>query len=158
MQEQIDREAVAITVKASKLTAIGLAKVLKAAAGWFAKKHREAQTPHGKQSVKKLMNHNAPTSTVPIEGDTGLFDKVARKWNVDYAFHKTDKDKYLLLFKSGQADAITAAFSEYSALVMKRARDRRPPVMEEYAKATERAERERPRNKERSRQREVTRE
>ena len=158
MQEQINREAVAVTVKASKLTAIGLAKVLKAAARWFAKKHREAQTPQGRQSVKKLMNHNVPTNTIPIEGDTGLFDKVARKWNVDYAFHKTDKDKYLLLFKSGQADAITAAFSEYSNLVVKRARDKRPPVMEEFAKAAERAERERPKHKERSRKREVTRE
>ena len=158
MQEQIDREAVAVTVKTTKLTAIGLAKVLKAAAGWLAKKHREAQTPQGKQSVKKLMNHNVPTNTIPIEGDTGSFDKVARKWNVDYAFHKTGPEQYLLLFKSGQADAITAAFSEYSNLVVKRARDRRPLVMEEFAQAAERAERERPRNKERSRQREVTRE
>ncbi len=104
------------------------------------------------------MGHNAPTSTIPIEGDKGLFDKVARKWNVDYAFHKTDKGKYLLLFKSGQADAITAAFSEYSALVMKRAKDKRPPVMDALKKAKELASNERPERKERIRYREVTRE
>ena len=158
MQEQIERESVAITLKAAKLTAQGFATVLKAAAGWIAKKHTEAQTPHGKQSVKKLMNHNAPTSTIPIEGDTGLFDKVARKWHVDYAFHKTGKDKYLLLFKSGQADAITAAFSEYSALVMKRAKDKRPPIMDEFKKAKERADKEKPKHKERTRKREAARE
>ena len=158
MQEQIDRESVAITMKATKLTAKGLATVLKAAARWIGKKHKEAQTPHGKQSVKKLMNHNVPTNTIPIEGDSGLFEKVARKWSVDYAFHKTDKNKYLLLFKSGQADAITAAFSEYSAEVMKRAKDKRPRVMDEFAKAAERAERDIPKHKERSRKREVTRE
>jgi len=157
-QEQVERESVAITMKASKLTAHNLAKVLKAACGWIAKKHKEAQTPHGCQSVKKLMNHNAPTSTIPIDGDKGLFEKVARKWNVDYAFHKTGKNKYLLLFKSGQADAITAAFSEYSALVMRRARDRRPPVMDEMRRAAERAERERPAAPERRREREVARE
>ena len=42
------------------------------------------------------------------------FDRVARKWNVDYAFYMTRPDKYLLLFKRGQADAITDCFSEYS--------------------------------------------
>ena len=158
MQEQIYRESIAITVKASKLTALTLAKVLKAAGKWIAKKYNEAQTPHGEQSVKKLMNHNVPTSTIPIEGDKGLFEKVARKWNVDYALHKIDKNKYLLLFKSGQADAITAAFSEYSNLVVKRARDKRPPVMDEMRRAAERAERERPERKERKREREVVRE
>jgi len=104
------------------------------------------------------MNHNVPTNTIPIEGDKGLFEKVARKWNVDYAFHKTGPDKYLLLFKSGQADSITAAFAEYSSEVMKRAKDKRPPVMEVMKKAAERAERERPKHKERTREREAARE
>jgi hypothetical protein len=108
--------------------------------------------------VKKLMNHNVPTNTIPIEGDRGLFERVARKWNVDYAFHKTGPKKYLLLFKSGQADAITGALSEYSKAVMKRARDNRPPIREEVERAAERAERERPKHKERNRAREVTRE
>jgi hypothetical protein len=104
LQEQVDREAIAVTLKASKLTAKGLAKALAALARKIQKEHQKAQTPHGKQSVEKLMNHNVPTNTIPIEGDKGLFDRVARKWNVDYAFHKTGPDKYLLLFKSGQAD------------------------------------------------------
>ena len=161
MQEQIDREAVAITLKASKLTVLVLGKALGGAVKFIAKKYREAQTPHGEQTVKKLMNHNVPTNTIPIEGDKGLFEKVARKWEVDYAFHKTGKNKYLLLFKSGQADAITGALSEYSAEVMKRAKDKRPPVMEEFKKAAERAERERPKIKEKAekvRKIEVTRE
>ena len=158
MQEQIDRESIAITLKPSRLTAQALAKVLRAACVWIAKKHNEAQTPQGEQSVKKLMNHNVPTSTIPIEGDKGLFEKVARKWNVDYAFHKTGKNKYLLLFKSGQADAITSAFSEFSAAVIKRAKDKRPPVMEVMKKAAEVAERERPKHKERKREKELVRE
>lgn len=158
MQEQVDREAIAVTLKASKLTAKGLAKALSALARTIQKGYRNAQAPHGKQSVKKLMKHNVATSTIPIDGDKGLFEQVARKWDVDYAFHKTGPDKYLLLFKSGQADAITAAFSEYSAKVIKRARDNRPPVMEEMKKAAERVERERPKHKERRRERGAARE
>ena len=158
MQEQIDRESIAITVKASKLAAKDLAIILKKLVEVIKNKHKAAQTPHGKQSVKKLMNHNVPTNTIPIDGDKGLFEQVARKWNVDYAFHKTGPNKYLLLFKSGQADAITAAFSEYSNLVMKRARDKRPPIKERLKRAAEHVERERPKHKERSRAREVSRE
>ena len=68
---------------------------------------RDSQTPHGRQSVKKLMGHGAATNSIELSGDTKAFDWVARKWNVDYAFYKTGPDKYLLFFKSGQADAIT---------------------------------------------------
>ena len=153
MQEQIDREAIAITLKTSKLTGKALAKAFAAVVRKIKKIHKEAQAPQGRQSVKKLMNHNVSTNTIPIDGDKGLFDRIARKWKVDYAFHKTGPGKYLLLFKSGQADAITAAFSEYTKLVVKRARDKRPPVMEELEKASERAERERPERKEHKRER-----
>jgi hypothetical protein len=158
LQEQVDREAIGITLKASRLTAKGLAKVLATLARKIQKEYQKAQTPHGKQSVKKLMNHNQATNTIEIEGDKGLFDKVARKWSVDYAFHKTGQDKYLLLFKSGQADAITAVFSEYSALVMQRARDKRPPIIERMRQAAERAAQERPKHKEHKREREAARE
>jgi len=142
LQEQIDRESIAITVKASKLTAQGLALLLKPVVNQITKKYKEIQMPHGKQSVKQLMSHSASTNTIPIEGDMGLFEKVAKKWHVDYAFHKTGEDKYLLLFKSNQADAMTAAFSEYSKLVMKQAKDKRPPIKAQLEKATQKVERE----------------
>ena len=158
MQEQIDREAIAITAKTSKLTAQVLAALLKKAAKAIKNRYDKAQTPHGEQSVKKLMNHNVPTNTIPIEVDKGLFEQVARKYHVDYAFHKTGENKYLLLFKAGQADSITAAFKEYGAEVVKRAKDKRPPVMEEMKKAAELAERERPKHKERTLKKEVVRE
>ena len=122
------------------------------------KAHQAAQTPQGRQSVSKLMNHNVSTSTIPIEGDRGLFGRVARKWNVDYAFHKTGPKQYLLLFKAGQADAITAAFSEYSKLFVKRSRDKRPPIREQLDRAAWQVERERPQQKERTRERAAERE
>ena len=117
MQEQIEREAIAVTVKASSLTSRVLAKALSAVVRKIRNERNIANIHHGRQSVKKLMGQNVPTSTIPIEGDKGLFEHIARKWNVDYAFHKTGQKKYLLLFKAGQADAITGAFSKYSAVI-----------------------------------------
>ena len=64
------------------------------------------------------MAHSASTNSLELSGDTKLFDRVARKWNVDYAFYQTEPGKYLLFFKSGQADAMTACFSEYSRKVL----------------------------------------
>jgi len=158
LQEEINSRTVALAVKASKLTAKGLAKALVAALQIIQKEHQKSQAPHGKQSVKKLMNHRAATNAIPLDGETRLFDRVARKYHVDYSFHKTGPKKYLLLFKAGQADAITAAFKEYSEEVMKRARDKRPPIMEQFKKAAELAEREQPKQIERGRIREAVRE
>jgi hypothetical protein len=148
LQEEVDNRAIALTVKASKLTAKTLSIVLAAAVRKIKTVHNKSQTPHGRQSVRKLMNHGEATNAIPLNGDTRLFDRVARKWNVDYSFHKIGHTKYLLLFKSGQADAITAAFSDYTKLYMKRARDNRPPIHEQYKKHEERA-RSKPREHER---------
>jgi len=70
------------------------------------------------------MGHGVSVNSLPIDGETRLWDSVARKYNVDYAFHKTGKDKYLLFFKAGQADAITAAFTDYSKRTIKRDKDK----------------------------------
>ena len=45
----------------------------------IAKEHRKAQTPHGKQSVRKLMGHGGDTNAIEVDTPK-LFDKVARKW------------------------------------------------------------------------------
>lgn len=139
MQEDIERRAIALTVSASKLTGRVLAKALLAVLRKIQKEHHKKLTPHGKQSVKKLMGHGAATNTLPLDGETRLFDRMARKWNVDYAFYKTGPKKHLLLFKSGQADAITGCFSEYTKLVLNKARDKRPSITAQLEKPGGRA-------------------
>ena len=136
-------------MKASKLTARGLAYVVRAVGHKIAKAHRAKQTPHGKQTVKKLMAHGASTSSLELSGDTKLFDRVARKWNVDYAFYKTGPDKYLLFFKTGQADAMTACFSEYSRKVLDKSKSRRVPIREQLKRAADQLAKDKPRQKER---------
>ena len=110
--------------------------MLRAIGRKIAKHHRGKQTPHGKQSVKKLMAHGASASSIELSGDTKLFDRVARKWNVDYAFYKTGPDKYLLFFKAGQADAMTACFSEYSRKVLNKSKSRRIPIRDQLKRAS----------------------
>ncbi len=151
MQEDIERRAIAVSVNAAKLSAKTLAKALATALLKIQKEYHKAQTPQGKQSVKKLMNHRVSTSALPLDGETKLFDRVARKYNVDYAFHKTGPKKYLLFFKAGQADAITAAFSEYTKLVMSRGKSERPSILQQLKQFGDRA-RSRPREQERKRE------
>ncbi|MBE6828729.1 MAG: PcfB family protein [Ruminococcaceae bacterium] len=151
MQEDIDRRTVALSVKAARLSGKVLAKALAAGLRKIQQERRAGLAPQGKQSVKKLMNHGVTTNSLPLDGDTRLFDRMARKYNVDYAFHKTEPGKYLIFFKAGQADAITACFSEYTKRVMARAQDRRPPIREQlrcFAELTKT----RPRQRERKRE------
>ncbi len=61
--------------------------------------------------MKKLMNHYGGKSTMPYVGAPKDFDRIAKEFHVDYAFHKVSPGHYLLFFKANQADAITAASS-----------------------------------------------
>ena len=140
IEEDVSRRTIAISVKASALTARSLAYVVADVGRKIAKEHRTRQTPHGKQTVKQLMGHGVSTNSLELSGDTKSFDRVARKWNVDYAFYKTGPDKYLLFFKAGQADAMTACFSEYSKKVLNKPKSRRIPIRDQLARKT--AERE----------------
>lgn len=133
IDEEISRSTIAISIRASKLTARGLAYAL----GEAAKKIRKFQAPQGKQTVKQLLRQVGETSAIDLPGRAKDFDRVARRWGVDYAIKRVEKGKYLLFFKAKQADAITGCFSEYSRRMMNRGRDRRIPLREQLKRAQE---------------------
>lgn len=108
--------------------------MLQAVGRKITKAHRAKQAPHGRQTVGQLMGQGAATNSIEVEAPK-LFDRVARKWNVDYAFYQTEPDKYLLFFKGKQADAITACMSEYSRRVLGKEKSRRVPILEQLKKA-----------------------
>ena len=59
------------------------------------------------------------------------FEKIARKYGVDYAVKKdrsSSPPKYLIFFKGRDADALTAAFTEYTSKKVKKANENRAPV------------------------------
>ena len=135
IDEDVSRRTIALSIRTGKLSARVLAYALRVAGRKIQKERRAHQTPHGRQSVKKLMAHGAATNSIELTGAPKEFDRVARKWNVDYAFYKTGPDKYLLFFKSGQADAITACFGEYSRRVLDKAKTDRVPIREQLKRA-----------------------
>ena len=137
VEEDISRRTIAISINTGKLTGRVLAHAVQAVARKIQKEARAHQTPHGRQSVKQLMSHGAATNSIEIAGAPRDFDRVARKWNVDYAFYKTGPGKCLLFFKAGQADAITTCFSEYSRRVLDKGQDRRVPIREQPNRAAE---------------------
>ena len=120
-------------MRATKLTARGLAYVLRPIGRKIAKAYRARQTPHGKQSVKKLMAHGAATNSVEIEAPK-LFDRAAAG-----AFDAV-------------ADAMTACFSEYSRMVLNKAKSNRLPIREQLKQAAEALARQPVREKERSKE------
>ena len=125
--------------------------MLRAAGRQIAKRHKKAQRPHGRQSVKKLMAHGENINSIEVEAPK-LFDRMARRFHVDYAFYKTGPDKYLLFFKAGQADAMTACFSEYSRKVLSKAKSNRVPIREQLKQAADQLSKEKPKQKERAKE------
>lgn len=91
--------------------------------------------PHGKQSVKELIGQNQGVSNIEIN-DPSIkdFDRIARKYGVDYAIKKDrscDPPKFLIFFKSKDADALTAAFNEYAGKKIQKAK--RPSLRQRLA-------------------------
>ena len=97
------------------------------------KAQKAAEIPSGKQSVKELLGQNQGVSSIDIaKTDLKGFEGIARKYGIDYAIRKdksVDPPKYLVFFKAKDADAMTAAFKEYSAKIMNRSR--RPSVLKQ---------------------------
>lgn len=83
-----------------------------------------------------MIGQNAGVSNIEInDSNIKSFERVARKYGVDYALKKDlteDKPKYLVFFKARDADALTAAFSEYTAKVLKK--DKKPSILNQLAK------------------------
>ncbi len=130
MQEEVESRSVTLVISTSKLTGRALkAAVDKYLAHRKAKKADKANCkPTGKQTVKQLVGQNAGVSNIEVtESNIKGFDRVARKYGVDYAIKKDktgDIPKYLVFFKARDADALTAAFTEYTN---KKERNRNKP-------------------------------
>ena len=103
MQEEVNQKTVALSIRTTKLTGKVLAAALGKVARAVQKHHRKALTPQGRQSVKKLMNHYGGKSAMPYVGAPKDFDRIAKEFHVDYAFHKVSHGDYLLFFKIGRA-------------------------------------------------------
>jgi len=120
MQEQVNDKTVALSVKGAKITGRLLAKAMRA----MLAEMKKQKAPQGKQSVRKLARQGASLQNIEItDQNIKSFERVARKYGVDFALKKdisVSPPKWLVFFKSKDADALTAAFSEYTAKTLKR--------------------------------------
>jgi hypothetical protein len=140
MQEEVENRTVALAINTSKLTA-GILKsaILKYLEAQKKKGRDSPQIPHGKQSIKDLAKQNQGMSNIEVtDKNIRSFERVAKKYGVDFAIKKdktVSPPKYLVFFKGRDADAITAAFTEFTAKTMKKAA--RTSVLAQLKKFTE---------------------
>ena len=136
MQEELERKSVAITVKAAKLTG----RVMKAAiAALLRKIEKERTTPKvGRNSMKRLSGRDGGSNAIEVPGRIRSFERYARRHQVRYHIEKdisTTPPKWTVYFKANQADALTAAFKEYTRKDLMRGN--KPSLLAQLAKFRE---------------------
>ncbi|MDO4961374.1 MAG: PcfB family protein [Eubacteriales bacterium] len=143
MQEEIEKKAVSFVISTSKLTIRGLLKGMHLYLRYRANRKAKAANEHvhGKQKVKALLRQDAGAVTVDIE-KTELkgFERVARKYGIDYAVEK-DHEKgegYLIFFKAKDDAAVQSAYKEYAAMAFKK-KDARESLKSRIERFTEKA-------------------
>ena len=146
MQEEVTQKTVTFCIRATKITADLLKKVLVAYLRHqkqksVEKKAQKNQPKQGKVTVKELAKQNAGMVNIEItDKNIKSFERVARKYGVDFALKKdttSQPPRYLVFFKSKDADALTAAFAEYSGKVVKRQAQAKPSIRRQLVQLQE---------------------
>ena len=130
MQDEVRDKSVALVINVGKTGGRLTAGLLKAAMRRYLEQSRNPKAHHGKQTVKQLVKQGAGVQNIEItEKNIKSFERVARKYGVDFALKKNPAHgKYLVFFKAKDADALNAAFAEYAAKSLRR--EKRPSVRE----------------------------
>ena len=123
MQEEVENRTVNLAITTTRLTFRTLMAGFRKFMQHRATKAMANEKPVGKQTIKELIGQNQGVSSIDIsKTDLKGFEKYARKYGVDYAIVK-DKSaqppKYTCFFKARDADALTNAFTAYSAEALK---------------------------------------
>ena len=139
MQEEIEQRTVSVTIQAAKLSG----RVLKAAiAAALRKMEQERNTPKvGRNTMKRLAGRDGGMNTIEVSGRIRSFERYARKHQVRYHIEKevgVDPPRWTVYFKAKQADALTAAFKEYTKKDL--SRESRPSMLAKLHKFKELAQ------------------
>lgn len=140
MQEEITHGAVTLIVDGAKMSE----QVFEQAVKKFLEEVQKSKQPkiyRGKQTLKQLAGQNAGLANIEVtDQNIKAFSRVAKKYHVDFALKKdttAEQPRYLVFFKSRDADAITAAFQEFASKKM--GREEKPSIREKLAQAKEQA-------------------
>ena len=126
MQDEVRDKSVAFVISVGKTGGRLTADLLRTAMRRYLE-----QSHHGKQTVKQLVEQGAGVQNIEItDKNIKSFERVARKYGVDFALKKDPAEgKYLVFFKSRDADALNAAFAEYTAKTMGRSTPKKPSLL-----------------------------
>lgn len=115
MQEEVTGKSVALIISSAKMTEQVLDRAIRA----YLDRKKQPKIYRGRQTLKQLAGQNAGLSNIEItEKNIRCFTQTAKKYHVDFALKKdtaSEQPRYLVFFKSRDADAITAAFQEFTA-------------------------------------------
>ena len=111
------------------------------------------------KTIKSLQKSGAQiTNIVVTDNNIKSFDRVARKYGIDYSLKKVEqegKSEYLVFFKAKDVDVMTAAFKEYTSETLKK--QKRESVRQKLEKVKEELSNHRQLKKEKKREQEPTR-
>ena len=124
MQDEVNEKTMALCIKGGKISAQILKAALTKLLAEIEKKKQQSKKmggqnrcKRGKQSIKSLQQSGSQlTNIVVTDNNIKSFDRVARKYGIDYSLKKSEKEgktEYLVFFKSKDVDVMTAAFKEY---------------------------------------------
>ncbi len=130
MQDEVRDKSVALAIKVGKNGGKLTADLLKWAIRKYMTQAQNPQIHHGKQTVKQLVRQGQGVQNIEItDKNIKSFERVAKKYGVDFALKKDSANgRYLVFFKAKDADALDAAFAEYTARTMQRKTARKPSV------------------------------
>lgn len=130
MQEEVRDKSVALVIKVGKTGVKLTADMLKWAIRQYLAQFRNPTIHHGKQTVKQLVRQGDGVQNIEItDKNIKSFEQVARKYGVDFALKKDPANgRYLVFFKARDADALNAAFAEYTAKTVNRGK-RKPSLL-----------------------------
>ena len=119
LQEEIEQKSIALATKAAKITAHGLAILMKAALKQM-QKAKNAPVK-GKQTVHQLAKGGTLENIEITHDNIKAFEPFARKFGVSYSLQRDNAEsppKWLVFFRSKDTASMTAAFKAFSAKML----------------------------------------
>lgn len=136
----MESRTVTLTVNAAKFSG----RVLKAAIAKYLahlkeaklEKGRNAPQPYGRVTMAELQKQYGDLRSINIDdNNTRQFERIARKYRVQYKVCRLEKGKYQIFFKAPNDEAMQAAFKAYAVQKLKKAQ--RPSVLQKLQKFKE---------------------
>ena len=166
MQDEVNEKTMALCIKGGKISAQLLKAALTKLLSEIEKKKQQSKKmggqnrcKRGKQSIKSLQQSGAQlTNIVVTDNNIKSFDRVARKYGIDYSLKKVEREgktEYLVFFKAKDVDVMTAAFKEYTSETLKK--QKRESVRQKLERVKEELSNHRQLKKEKKREQEPTR-